>query len=232
MAEPNGLQDLRVPRRPSLAEEIVSGLRERILAGELRPGDRIGELDVAQAFGTSQAPVREAFAALRSEGLVVTLPRRGTFVSSVLLIDARMAYEIRRRVEPYIYEQALDSITDADLLVLEQLVEGMRAAAAQGDLETMTRHDMDLHGLLYGRVGSEMLQRIWDLLSANIRKFVVATGPELMSPEELRDVQEMHARLVELIRARDAVALREELTRQLDLIWHRIGAEAAESGTD
>lgn len=224
MRKRTGLEDLRVLPRRSLAEEIASTLRERILTGDLQPGERIPELDVAQAFGTSQAPVREAFATLRSEGLVETMPRRGTFVSTVLLVDARTAYEVRRRIEPFVYEHALDKLTDADLAHLDELVERMREASMHGDVEAMTRWDMDLHGLLYDRVGSEMLRRIWDLLSANIRTFVIAAGPELLEPEELTDVPEMHARLVQLIRARDVDGLRGELTHQLDLIWQRIGA--------
>src|SRR5436190_1326390 len=98
-------------QRLSLVEEISAELRKRILAGELVSGDRIREMAVAREFQTSQGPVREAFALLRQEGLLISLPRRGTFVSDVSVQDARDAYEIRLLLEPYVIERALARMT-------------------------------------------------------------------------------------------------------------------------
>jgi DNA-binding GntR family transcriptional regulator len=218
----SGLRGLRIPERRSLSEEIAAVLRERILSGELPAGSRMGEMEVAQAFGTSQAPVREAFAMLRSEGLLVTLPRRGTFVSSASLDDVRAAYEIRKRLDPYVTERALPAVTEEDIREMERLVEGMRETARAGDLEGMTRFDLDLHGYLYARTGAPILARIWDLIASSIRKFIVVAGQEYFAAEEFSEVAEMHAALVELVRRRDVHRLQEELRRQLDLFWQRI----------
>src|SRR5258706_91502 len=92
--------------RMSLGHAIRTRLREQILSGELAMGQRLTEQAVAEEMGTSAGPVREAFASLCSEGLLMSLPHRGTFVSSVSQEEARGAYEIRHRLEPYAFELA------------------------------------------------------------------------------------------------------------------------------
>src|SRR3954467_11942345 len=79
--------------RTSLSEAIRLHLREQILSGELAMGQRITEQGLAESMGTSAGPVREAFVSLTHEGLLISLPNRGTFVSSVSEEEARGAYE-------------------------------------------------------------------------------------------------------------------------------------------
>ena len=96
-------------------------------------GQRLTEQGVAEAMGTSAGPVREAFASLSREGLLISLPHRGTFVSSVSQEEARGAYEVRHRLEPYAFELASTRLTPEANAELDRLVERPpRRGVAQG----------------------------------------------------------------------------------------------------
>lgn len=221
MTRDNSNDTTMLGSRRSLANEIANALRERILSGDLPAGERVGELDIAASYGTSQAPVREALAILRTEGLLMTLPRRGTFVSEVSLEDARAAYEVRRRLDPFVVEHALGRLSDQDLQELDRLAGSMEAAAQRGDFELMTRYDLELHGMLWHRCESPIFGRVWDMLSAGIRTFIVVAG-EATFGDELTEVAAMHRRLVDLIHTGDTEGVATELRRQLDLFWARL----------
>ncbi|MGH8923168.1 MAG: GntR family transcriptional regulator [Acidimicrobiia bacterium] len=207
--------------RRSLASEIASALRERILRGDLPSGERVGELEIAASYGTSQAPVREALAILRTEGLLVTVPRRGTFVSEVSIEDAAAAYEIRRRLDPFVVDHALNRLTAEDLQELNRLADAMGDAAERGDFDSMTRFDLELHGMLWHRCESPIFGRTWEMLSAGIRKFIGVAG-EATFGDELTEVAAMHRQLVDLIHTGDKASVIAELRRQLDIFWARL----------
>lgn len=216
----------RERRRMSLADEIAHGLRDLILSGEIVPGDRIGEMEIAQRFDTSQGPVREAFATLRQEGLLISFPRRGTFVSGIAEEDARATYEIRLLLEPYVIERALARITDQDIEAWAEDVRLMRVAGSEKNLGELIVRDMRFHGRFYELSGSSIAQSIWNLIELNVRKFIAIAGKQYFEEDELPAVAELHATNLELIRRRDVAALQEEIRRQLIVIWDRINAEA------
>ena len=94
------------PETKSLMVVVLDTVRTRILTGELKPGSKINESDVASRLGISRSPVREAFRVLEREGLIVTLPRKGSYITDISLQDLRELFEIRVLLECY----AIDSI--------------------------------------------------------------------------------------------------------------------------
>lgn len=217
--------------RMSLSEEIAQGLREEILSGVLAPGDRIGEMEIASRFQTSQGPVREAFAALRQEGLLISLPRRGTFVSSISEEDARATYEIRLLIEHYVVEEALKRITERDIEDFASDLELMRQAANVGSLAQVMVHDMRFHGRLYELSGSSVAKSIWNVIELNVRKFLATAGAQYFPKSELPEFVRLHEKLLELIEKRDVTRLQDELRAQLLVIWNRIGGDEAQLAT-
>ncbi|HWL12944.1 MAG TPA: GntR family transcriptional regulator, partial [Ureibacillus sp.] len=99
----------------TLSEQIFEALREKIIKGELQPGDRIVELEVAKNYGVSQAPVREAFLKLAEEDLVVTQRNKGTFVSNFSLDEIDQLYDFRLTVEEFAIKRAFERLTDEDV---------------------------------------------------------------------------------------------------------------------
>jgi DNA-binding GntR family transcriptional regulator len=206
--------------RLSLSDAIRARLREQILAGELPMGQRLTEQGVAEAMGTSAGPVREAFASLTYEGLLMSLPNRGTFVSSVSEEEARGAYDVRQRVELYAFELARDRLTPQANAELDELIAGLKTAAAKSDYQTMIGLDMRFHGIFYTRSGNPILIALWPLLEGTIRKFVSVAGPQYT-----RDFTELalrHETLLANYRKGDMEAVAKELAQHGQDIWRNL----------
>jgi DNA-binding GntR family transcriptional regulator len=208
--------------RTSLPDAIRARLREQILSGELAMGQRLTEQGVAEAMGTSAGPVREAFASLCYEGLLISLPHRGTFVSSVSKEEARGAYEVRQRLESYAFELARTRLTPEANAELDRLVAGLREAASRGDYGSMIGLDMRFHGMFYAHSGNPILMAVWPLLEGTIRKFVAVAGPQYS--RDLDALARMHEELLDNVRNGDMDAVAAELSRHGQDIWRHLPA--------
>src|SRR5450759_4090273 len=98
-----------------LWESIADALRDEILDGRLPAGSRLVETELADRFGVSRGPVRDALAELARAGLALDLPRRGTFVSSLTEEDREEVYVIRRAIEEAAVGKAIARATDGDI---------------------------------------------------------------------------------------------------------------------
>lgn len=110
-------------------ELVLESLRKAILAGVLGPGSRLRQEELADVFGTSRIPVREALRALEYEGLVASMPHRGFTVTSLDADDVEEVYALRILLESEAVRLALPLLTDDDLEDLEELFEKMQTAA-------------------------------------------------------------------------------------------------------
>ncbi|MDN5854177.1 MAG: GntR family transcriptional regulator, partial [Actinomycetia bacterium] len=112
---------------------IAAHLREAILSGEIAPGQRIGQEEVAARFGASRLPVREALRMLEAEGLTEHLPRRGARVPALSQHEVSVVYQMRERMEPLALLESMPHLDAADLEHLEELqrrIEGNADVAA------------------------------------------------------------------------------------------------------
>src|SRR5262245_40934928 len=119
--------------RRVLRDEIRDGLIQDIVDGRLAPGERIIEIRVAEKFGVSQAPVREALRDLELLGFIESSPFRGAIVRQVSIEDLLQLYPIRAVLEGLSAREAATRIDSAGLDKLQKLLETMRTAAARGD---------------------------------------------------------------------------------------------------
>lgn len=133
-----GLLDLKAPVGP----QIVRRLRDRILRGELPPGSRLSEVDVAAFYGISRQPVREAFIKLAEASLVDVLPQRGSYVSRIDLSAVLAAQFVREAVEADIVRRVAQFVGPATLRDLDDiLAEQMEATNASDPLPFMALDD-------------------------------------------------------------------------------------------
>jgi DNA-binding GntR family transcriptional regulator len=160
--------------RMSLAEAIKAKLRERILSGEIAMGERITEQNVAKAMGTSSGPVREAFAGLVHEGLVVSQPNRGTYVTSVSQQDAREANALRQKIEPLAFELLQKRIKGPVAEELQDIVNELVAKADAGDRSAVIKSCMRFHEVFFSQCGNPILATIWPMIEGTLRKFLAA----------------------------------------------------------
>ena len=212
--------------RSSLADEIRVRLREQILSGQLSPGQQLTEQGVAQVMGTSPGPVRESFASLCQEGLLISLPRRGTFVAGTSESESVMAYQIRSFIEPYAAEMSMLKAHEEDYARMAAAVEGMRLAAAEKDLVRHLQQDIAFHNVFYDLSGSELLKTVWTATSTKILWFMNLAAPHYVP--DLNETAEQHVVLLGLFRAHEIDGLKIAIASHVGDLWRRI--KAAEGG--
>jgi DNA-binding GntR family transcriptional regulator len=138
---------------PELRGQLVARrIREAIVGGRLRPGDRVPQDTLAREFGTSRIPVREALAELESEGLVTLVPHAGARVAKVNLAELIEVYRIREAVEPLVIAESAEHLTDGQLSDLRLTVE--RIEASVGSPESWLQLDRCFHVATYA--GAEL----------------------------------------------------------------------------
>lgn len=198
--------------RLTLGRQIRDGLVRRIVSGELAPGTRLVETRIAEEYGTSQAPVREALRELEAIGMVETKPRRGTFVRHFIQQTLRESYVVRAALE----ETATRLALLAGVLPLDALsedVEAMRAAASLGDTQAVGTASVSFHRHVIDAAGNDLLKHAWEALQIEARTAVTLLAVEPV----LAEVAEEHAELLTVLRSGDLDAAC-QLTR--DHQWH------------
>jgi DNA-binding GntR family transcriptional regulator len=112
-----------------LREQVIDGLRTAILEFELQPGQRLVERELTEQTGVSRTTIREVLRELAAEGLVMTIPNKGTVVASVPLARAEELYEVRAVLESMAVRQFAANATDEDRAALRRALEGIEAKA-------------------------------------------------------------------------------------------------------
>lgn len=198
--------------RLTLGRQIRDALVRRIVSGELEPGERLVETRIAEEYGTSQAPVREALRELEAIGMVETKPRRGTFVRHFIQQTLRESYVVRAALE----ETATRLALPAGALPFDALaadVEAMRAAARAGDVQAICAASVSFHRHVIDAAGNELLKHAWESLQIEARTSVTLLAVE----PDLHEVAEEHDELLKVLRSGDLTAAC-QLTR--DHQWH------------
>ena len=108
-----------------LSDQVAEHLFRELVSGRLRGGQRINEAELARTLGISRNPIREAIRKLEERGLLVSSPRRGTFVRSFTKQDIEDVFSFRTMVEDFAVRQALTRITPADVEGLRKMVDGL-----------------------------------------------------------------------------------------------------------
>lgn len=144
-------EDSFLAEAPSLRDRVVEKLQEAIFFGRLAPGKRLVETELADMLGVSRAPVREAINELRTQGLVSTIPRRGSYVRETTEQDVREIYEVRKAVEIPAIQAALPLITDVDVAALDRQIQAMLERSREGDIRGFSEADVEFHRLSYAK---------------------------------------------------------------------------------
>jgi DNA-binding GntR family transcriptional regulator len=180
--------------RAMLGQQIREILLERIFKGELQPGDRIVELQLANELGTSQAPVREALRELQSLGFVEHEPYRGTRVRRITEKELAEIFPVRAALEELAAQEAASRL-NGRVEELEREFEAMRAAAGRKDLQDLAGHDARFHRLIVEAAENKVLLDLWKTLRVEARVVVTALKTDI----DLDELAEMHRPLLEAL---------------------------------
>lgn len=183
-----------------LSTRIADSLRDSILAGELVPGERIRQEEIADQFGASRIPVREALRILVTDGLVNMVSNSGAWVSSLTQQECSEHYQIRERLEPLLLRFSLPILSDEQIDHLASLVEQMKSS---DDIETFMKLDREFHWASYAGAESatltEFIERLWNTTQPYRRVFTRMVRSEGIEVTHLE-----HELLVEAIKRRDS----------------------------
>ncbi|MDI7276994.1 MAG: GntR family transcriptional regulator [Anaerolineae bacterium] len=205
---------MQVPRleRASLRDAVIRTIEDALLAGELRPGDRLIESDLAQRAGISRGPVREAVRQLVGEGVLVSYPSRGTFVTLWSPRAVEEAYSLRAVLERLAIREAAQRITDDQVAQLAATVDEMERCARQGDTRQLVRLDVRFHEQLYAFCGHTLLQRTLSQLRRQLYSLMgMDEGFALHRDEIATD----HRLIVDSLRGRDPEAAGEAIAAHI-----------------
>jgi DNA-binding GntR family transcriptional regulator len=195
----------------SLPAWVAARITELILRGDLPPGSRLGEAELSDRFGVSRPPLREGLRSLETEGLVVQIPRRGTFVRTVTLQDAYEIFTLRDELERMAIRLGVPVHDDIAMNRCRGAMERLEAAAAAGDSAGVTEEGFAFHAALVGLSGHSRLEAAFHNLALQMRLCMAMNRKARRSVETLRQDAERHQRLLDLVEAGDPERLIEAL---------------------
>jgi DNA-binding GntR family transcriptional regulator len=193
-----------------LREVVFETIREAIITGHLRPGERLMEIQLAEEMGVSRTPVREAMRKLELEGFLVMMPRKGAYVAGISLKDITDVFEIRAALDSLAAGLAAERITEEELETLERSLLLVVESADQNDLKGIVSTDTDFHDIIYKASRNERLIQIVNNLREQIQRFRTTS---LAFPGRMRIAVDEHRKIVEAIAERN-VALAQALAQE------------------
>ncbi|MEZ5351011.1 MAG: GntR family transcriptional regulator [Bryobacteraceae bacterium] len=198
--------------------QVAGGLRNLILSGQLRPGERIVELKIARQLGIGQPTAREALLILETEGLVQRSPNRGCSVTSLTLKQIDQIYCVRVELEPLAAELAVGNAKNWDRKVLEQAQAGLRKAATSGNIELWHRRDLEFHRTLWRLADNPFLEKALSQISIPFFAFAELVFMQT-HPRDLVQQAEQHQVFVSAILSGNRKEARRVTRKVLTGFW-------------
>lgn len=154
-----------------LRDVVFNTLRQAILTGELKPGERLMEIHLANKLGVSRTPIREAIRKLELEGLVTMIPRRGAEVAQITEKSMNDVLEVRRAMDALCVELACDRITPEELEQLKEACDAFEAAVKTRDVKKIAQADVALHDIIVRATGNQRLIQLVNNLSEQMYRY-------------------------------------------------------------
>lgn len=212
---------------PSLVEQVHKAILSEIAGGQLRPGERIIQEQLAQQLGVSRQPIQQALTLLRKEGVLCDAPGRGLQVAPIDLDHVRHMYEVRAVIEGLAFRKAAEHHTAQSVAEGAALVRAGRKAAARRSFSDMIAADMAFHDFIYRLSGNPLVAPAMETHWTQTQRVM---GEVLMRDDKPRDIWDQHEALLAAVAARDGEHA-ERLARRhiLDAADFMIGRLRAEN---
>lgn len=189
-----------IERHQTLREKILENIRDAILKGTLKAGERVSEPDLAERYGISRTPIREAFRQLESEGYLTVVPRKGAVVTSLSERDVEEFYSIKSILEGYAARLAAEKLTEKELDRLQSINDRLRRLATAGDVKTFFRIHNEFHELFIKASGNE---KLLELIQQLLKKFDRLRVASLSLPGRMEISVQEHEKIIEAFKNHD-----------------------------
>lgn len=194
----------------TLREKILETIRDAIMSGALKPGEKVAEPELADRFGISRTPIREAFRQLESEGYLTVIPRKGAVVTAFSQQDVEEFYAIKSILEGYAARRACEKLTDRELDRLETINAKLKQMADEGDVGHFFKVHNDFHDLFIKAAANDKLIELINSLVSRFKRLRVAS---LSLPGRMEISVQEHDKIIEAFRKRNG-ELAEKLVRK------------------
>ena len=196
-----------------LRDVVFNTLRQAILKGELEPGERLMEIQLAERLGVSRTPIREAIRKLELEGLVLMIPRKGAEVAEISEKSLREVLEVRRSLEELAIELACQRITPEELTALEEAENRFARAVEDGEVMSIAESDENYHELIYQATANDRLVQILN----NLREQMYRYRLEYIKDEDRRQILVVeHEHILRAVRRRDIADAKSAVREHID----------------
>jgi DNA-binding GntR family transcriptional regulator len=210
----------KIRKRPSYKEEAYQRIKTLILSDELRDGDPLDIDWLASELGISRTPVREALLMLEQEGLIETIPYKGTFITDLTKKDVEEIYRVREGLESLAVELATPLIPDADLQNMQEMFAAVGDEIEEGSFDGYFESDIGFHDLLIRHSGNQVLQQVLDTLSGRIYRVRAFSWRRSGSHMQLSFAE--HRAILDAIVERDVERAKELMARHVRDAGRRI----------
>lgn len=196
-----------------LRDVVFKTLRQAILRGELKPGERLMEIKLANKLGVSRTPIREAIRKLELEGLVNMMPRRGAVVAEITLQDLEDVLEVRAVLEELAVQKACENITEDQLRDLKKAANDFKRSLEDDNLLACVETDMAFHEIIYSAANNRRLQQMLQ----NIREQMYRYRLEYLKDKRMhRLLVEEHDTIRRALKKRDAAKAGSAMRTHID----------------
>lgn len=196
-----------------LRDVVCNTLRQEILTGKLKPGERLMEIHLADKLGVSRTPIREAIRKLELEGLVIMIPRRGAEVAQITLKNLTDVMEVRCALDVLAIELACERMTPEDLEKLSQACADFDSAVATEDIRKIAEADVAFHDIIVQSTGNMRLIQLVNNLSEQMYRYRFEYLKDMTSHEMLK---EEHKEMYLSIRGKDKTAAAAVVRKHID----------------
>lgn len=202
--------EIKLDQYKPLREVVFETIRNAIISGSLKPGERLMEVQMAERLGVSRTPIREAIRKLELEGLIIMLPRKGAFVADLSVKDLTEVLEIRAALEGLAAGLAVTRISEAEIEELEIITLKFNKAIESDNVEELIALDIQFHEALFKATRNERLVQLNSNLREQVQRF---REMYLKKANRSKETAKEHNDLLEAISSRD-IGKAEKLARK------------------
>lgn len=210
----DSLTKLNLDNYKPLRDVVFENLRTAILEGNLKAGQRLMEVQLADQLGVSRTPIREAIRKLELEGLVVMLPRKGAYVANMSFKDLIDVLEIRSSLEGLAASLAAERRRDEDIAELERVAKEFETCVRETDVDGVLKKDVEFHEKIFLMANNKKLYQLITSLWEQVHRFRVTY---VSNYEASLSLVEEHNRILEAIKAGDCELAKKYATEHIEL---------------
>lgn len=210
----DSLTKINLDNYKPLRDVVFENLRTAILEGNLKSGQRLMEVQLAEQLGVSRTPIREAIRKLELEGLVVMLPRKGAYVANMSFKDLIDVLEIRASLEGLAASLATERLREEDIVELERVAKEFEISVRETDIDNVLKKDVEFHEKIFLMANNKKLYQLITSLWEQVHRFRVRYVSNYEASLSLVDE---HKRILEAIKSGNCELAKKYATEHIEL---------------